>query len=156
MEMVRICILQAWTSCYKLRIHQVKIDVLFGSQQRLSSVERFNLYLSHRIIKKVQHYKYLGVIIDAHLNFNEHVDKILIKVSKRIGALGKIRGNLTVGAANKVYQSIVLPVLDYCDVAWSITGTTVCDKLDHVQRRYVKIVLATTDDEAEKNLKWQH
>ena len=36
---------------------------------------------------------------------------------------------LTVDAANKVYQSIVLPVMDYCDVAWSSIGK-IADKLD--------------------------
>ena len=41
----------------------------------------------------------------------------MFKISKRIGVLGRIRNNLTVDAANKVYQSLVLPVMDYCDVA---------------------------------------
>ena len=92
------------------------------------------------------------MIIDAHLNFKEHVDKILKKVSKRIGALGRIRGNLTIEAANRVYQSIVLPVINYCDVAWSNIGTKISDKIDRAQRRAVKIVLKTRDADAEKNL----
>ena len=53
--------LQTWTSCYKLCIHPVKTEyVLFGTQQRLSSAERLNLYLGDKIIKQVQHYEYLG------------------------------------------------------------------------------------------------
>ena len=48
------------------------------------------------------------------------MDKLLVNISKRIGVLGRIRNNLTVDAANKVYQSLILPVMDYCDVAWNM------------------------------------
>ena len=91
---------------------------------------------------RIQHYKYLGVIRDANLNFKQHLDKLLVKVSKRIGVLGRVRNNLTVDSANKVYQSLVFPVMDYCDVAWSSIG-----KIEK------KIVLKTKDSDAEKNLR---
>ena len=82
------------------------------------------------------------------------MDKLLVKISKRIGVLGRIRNNLTVDAANKVYQSLVLPVMDYCDVAWSSIGKIERDKLDRAQRRAAKIVLKTKDSDTEKNLRW--
>ena len=78
----------------------------------------------------------------------------MFKISKRIGVLGRIRNNLTVDAANIVYQSLVLPVTDYCDVAWSSIGKIERDKLDRAQRRATRIVLKTKDSDAEKNLKW--
>ena len=62
------------------------------------------------------------MLIDANVNFKQHMDKLLVKSSKRIGVLRRIRNNLTVDAANKVYQSLVLPVMDYYDVAWSSIG----------------------------------
>jgi len=54
----------------------------------------------------------------------------LVKISKRISVLSSIRKNLTVDAANKVYQSLVLPVLDYCDVTWNSIRKTTPDKLN--------------------------
>ena len=66
----------------------------------------------------------------------------------------KKKNSLTVDAANKVYQSLVLPVMDYCDVAWSSIGKIERDKLDRAQRRAARIVLKTKDSDAEKNLKW--
>ena len=83
------------------------------------------------------------------------MDKLLVKSSKRIGVLRRIRNNLTVDAANKVYQSLVLPVMDYYDVAWSSLGKYIeRDKLDRAQRRAEKIVLKNKDSDPEKNLKW--
>ena len=86
----------------------------------------------------------------TNLNFKQHVDKLLVKISKRIGVLRRIRNNLTVDVANKVYQSLVLLVTDYCDVAWSSTGKIERDKLDRARRRR-KIVLKTKDSDAGKN-----
>ena len=111
--------LQSWTHLNGLCIHSVKTEcILFGIQQRIAldtlSDGPFSLNQAH--------YKHLGVLIDANLNFKQQVDKLLVKISKRIGVLGRIRNNLTVDAANKVYQSLLLPVMDYCDVAWSSIG----------------------------------
>ena len=81
------------------------------------------------------------------------MDKVLVKISKRIGVLGRIRSKLTVDSANKVYQSLVFPVMDYCDIAWSSIGKIELDRLDRAQRRAAKTVLKTKDSDAEKNLK---
>ena len=80
------------------------------------------------------------------------MDKLLVKFSKRIGVLRRIRSNLHVDSANKVYQSLVFPVMDYCDVSWCRIGKIERDKLDRAQRRAAKIVLKTKDSDAEKNL----
>jgi len=132
--------------------------VVFGTQQRIASATLadgpFSLFLGEKPINQVQHYNYFGVLTDANLNFKLHVDKLLVKISNRIGVLGRIRNNLTVNSANKVYQSLVLPVVDYCDVAWSSVGKNERDKLDCSQRTAAKIALKTEDSDAEKNLKW--
>ena len=54
----------------------------------------------------------------------------------------------------KFYQSLILPVMDYCDVAWSSSGKIERDKLDQAQRWAVKIVLNTNNSNAETDLKW--
>ena len=80
---------------------------------------------------------------------------VLVKISKRICVLGRmIRNNLTVDSANKVYQSLVLPVMDYCDITRSSIGKIERNRLDRAQRRVAKIVLKTKDSHPEKNLKW--
>ena len=50
-------------------------------------------------------------------------------------------------------RSLVLPVMDYCDVAWRSIGKIERAKLDRAQIRAAKIVLKTKDSDAENNLK---
>ena len=85
---------------------------------------------------------------------NTWIILLLVKISKKIGVFGRIKNNLTVDAANKIYHSLVLLVMDCCDVAWSSIGKIERDKLDWAQRRAAKIVLKTKDSDVEKNLKW--
>ena len=84
--------LLAWSMANRLSIHPVKTEaVLFGTHQKMFKVDKFELFLGERLVKQVDHYKYLGIISDAHLNFTEHVAKVFGKVSSRLGALHRIR-----------------------------------------------------------------
>lgn len=74
--------------------------------------------------------KYLGVVLDGTLSFNDHVDYVRIKVSKILGMLSQIRPSLTLEAANRLYKAMVLPVLDYCDTVWHECGQGNSDKIE--------------------------
>ena len=102
---------------------------------------------------RVQHYKYLGITLDANLNFHEHVDRLHCKLSSRLGALRRTRKHLTVDAANKVYTATILPLLDYCDIAWSSIGKTACARLDKLQERASKLILPQSREPL-KHLRW--
>ena len=112
-----------------------------------------NLVLGNACVKRVQHYKYLGITLDANLNFHEHVDRLHCKLSSRLGALRRTRKHLTVDAANKVYTATILPLLDYCDTAWSSIGKTACARLDKLQERASKLILPQSREPL-KHLKW--
>lgn len=61
-------------------------------------------------------FKYLGVVLDQTLSFNEHIDYVKKKVSKFTGMLSRVRPLLTTEAANTLYKMMILPVYDYSDV----------------------------------------
>ena len=63
------------------------------------------------------------------------------------------RKHLTVDAANKVYTATILPLLDYCDIAWSSIGKTACARLDKLQERASKLILPQSREPL-KHLKW--
>ena len=127
--------------------------MLFGTHQRIAVNNELNLVLGNACVKRVQHYKYLGITLDANLNFHEHVDRLHCKLSSRVGALRRMRKHLTVDAANKVYTATILPLLDYCDIAWSSIGKTACARLDKLQERAFKLILPQSREPL-KHLKW--
>ena len=61
-------------------------------------------------------------------------DAVLFYADSNIGNISTVL-NKTVAAANEVYQSLVLPIMDYCDVNWSSIGKIELKKLARAQRR---------------------
>ena len=105
--------LQIWARENRLSIHPIKTEaVLFGAHERIAANNEHDLVLGNARVKTAQHYKYLGITLDANLNFHEHVDRLFCKLSYRLGALRRTRKYLKVDAANKVYTATFLPLLD--------------------------------------------
>ena len=76
--------------------------------------------------------------------------KVFGKVSSRL------RKNLTLDAANKVYKSTILPILDYCDVAWNSIAALVRMNVrnsSRLQKRAANIVPLSSAADME-DLKW--
>ena len=53
------------------------------------------------------------------LTWKDHVRYVISKVGKRVGVLGRLRRNIAIQAAFEMYNSLILPIFDYCDVVWS-------------------------------------
>ena len=60
--------------------------------------------------------KYLGVVLDNHLSFEDHLKMILNKVNKTIGLLCKLQNILPRSALLTIYKSFIRPHLDYSDI----------------------------------------
>ena len=54
-------------------------------------------------------YMYLGILIDCHLNWKEHIQQLSKKLSRGIGVLCKIRHYVNVKILVQLYHAIILP-----------------------------------------------
>jgi hypothetical protein len=71
------------------------------------------------LIKQVDQFTYLGVVLDKHLNWKDHVEEMSMNISTKLKIMSRIRAYLTLEAAKAVYNGLILPIFDYCDVAWA-------------------------------------
>ncbi len=74
--------------------------------------------LGQNNLKRVNETKILGVIFDNDLRFDNHINNICKSISNRISFLSRLRYCLPESALNIVYKALVLPLSDYCDIAW--------------------------------------
>ena len=58
--------------------------------------------------------KYLGVLLDERLSWNEHVKAIVSKAGRWVGMLGHVRRYITFQSANAIYMSMIRLILEYC------------------------------------------
>ena len=61
---------------------------------------------------------HVGVKLYGNLSWNEHVDLICNKVSKRLDLLSRIRPYLTLKAAKCEHNCLVQPIFDYTVTVW--------------------------------------
>ena len=74
------------------------------------------------------------MILDAKLNFQEHIKNLLTKVNKTIGSLRKLQNILPRGSLLTIFKSFLRPHLDYGDVIFDQSfKNTFHQKIDSIQ-----------------------
>ena len=68
--------------------------------------------------------KYLGLIIDCHLNWKKHAHEVSQKISRGIGILSKLRHFVTNDIPTQLYYSLLYPFLTYGLIVWGNTYST--------------------------------
>ena len=103
----------SWLSSNYLFLNYKKSKImLIGIIQRLSSTAAIKA--NDKVFERVYSFKYLGVVLDPCLSWNDHVDLIASKISSRLGMLWKARKVIPRDACITLYNSMVLPIFYYC------------------------------------------
>lgn len=72
------------------------------------------------VLEKVSSKKYLGVVIDDKLSFNEHIDQMVRKSFKMLGFIFRCGRYFTSQSSLRLlYASLVRSRLEYCSSVWS-------------------------------------
>ena len=85
--------------------------ILFGMAKRLKTAGEIDVLYNNQRINFTETYKYLGNIVDHHLNFSENFEKSFKKASSRLRLLERMRCYLTSKAARLVYIVMIIPLL---------------------------------------------
>ena len=142
---VELKFLHDWSTKNELFIHPKKTEyVIFGTTMKRNQINSDNLsgvYLGEQALNCRPFYKYLGVYLDQSLSFKEHVTRLVDKVSRQLGLLSRVRNNLTVHAAERIFTAMILPKLDYCDFVWNNLAPSRYHALERLQTRAARIIL---------------
>ena len=89
--------------------------MLFGTAKRISKTDK-SLHIVYKNVPLFQTttYEYLGNTLDAKMNFQGDFEKRLQKASGRLRLFTKIRPLLTSNAAEKIFNSMIVPIITYC------------------------------------------
>ena len=137
-----LLIIDAWLKRNKLALNVKKCEFLMiGTTRRLKSAEVPDVLIQNVPISRVTHCKYLGVLIDEHLDWVKHIEYLGKKIAKDIYLLKRIRPYVTKQTALTFYTSIIQSRFDYCSIIWGNAGKGCLDKLQKLQNRSLRIVL---------------
>ena len=130
-----------WTIANKLTLNVNKTNYMIISN-RISNYDplAYNLYINQNPLECKSNVKFLGVILDNKLNFNEHIKYVCNKVSKSIGVINSIKSFIPLNVLKSLYYSFVYPYIHYCIAAWGGTWSTHLQPLRILQKRAIRVI----------------
>ena len=106
-----------WLLVNKLSLNKLKSKfMLFHQPQKRVTIPK--LKINNTLIECVDEFNYLGLIINKHLKWNSHVNKIGNKISQTIGVINKLKQLIPQKTLLTIYNSVILPHINYCILAW--------------------------------------
>jgi len=89
---------------------------LFGKKGKLINFNygSVSIKINNEELMKVEQIKYLGVLLDAELNFHANADGIMRKLSKKVAFISRVGKNLSMYNKKLLYNSIAAPPLEFC------------------------------------------
>ena len=100
-----------------------------------------DLYISNTKIKKVTSCKYLGVIVDEQLSWEDHIEHVFKKLIKFTSIFYKLRSILPKHCLHKLYYAFVYPHLLYSVEVYGNASKSALDKLCKLNNKILRILL---------------
>ena len=105
-----------------LKTNRLSLNVSKTSYNIISNQKNaFDIKIREPILTKVSTVKFLGLTLDENLTFNDHVNKVISKISKSVSVIMKLHCQLEY---YKLYYSLVNSHLTYALLAWGRYGRT--------------------------------
>jgi ribonuclease HI len=104
------------------------------------------LKIDGKILEVKESAKFLGVVLDRRLTWNEQVTHIENKCKSRLNLLRSVAGN-TWGASKEVlitmYKALIRPIIDYGCIVYDTAAVTQLNRLNIIQNKAMKIACGT-------------
>ncbi|KAJ8049148.1 hypothetical protein HOLleu_01758 [Holothuria leucospilota] len=81
----------------------------------------FNIYINGDKLELVKKIKFLGVIIDSKLTWQDHIHYLSSHVAKGVDVIDRLKYILPRSVLRTLYFTVVYPHLTYCRSVWSST-----------------------------------
>ncbi|XP_050415446.1 uncharacterized protein LOC126829542 isoform X2 [Patella vulgata] len=132
--------ISSWCYKWRLSVNQSKTKIVHFRPSTWQVSERI-FTIGNLNIDYCESYKYLGLWLDGHLNFNLCVNELSKSASRALAALCSKHfqaGGFPYNIFTRLYESLVQPIILYGARIWGITEH---HKLNSVQNRACKVFL---------------
>ena len=141
-----------WTRKWRININMEKCEVCIFAKKDLDQHQK-ELVVNNYSFKYNPTPRLLGIILDEKIKFDNHIMHVERKANNAIHIIRAIKGlaNISRTKLLRIYNSLVISIIEYGCPVWQITPTENMKKLDAIQRKGLSICLelpATSGREA--------
>ena len=129
--------LNQWFIANHLQMNIEKTNVMVFPKTKTNGIY---VKLNEIDITKVQHCRYLGIIIDDALTWIHHIDAVYSKLIKYVGIFYKVRSKLPVSILRNIYFAFVYPHILYGIEIYANTSSIHLKKLITLNNKLLRIL----------------
>lgn len=131
-------LISEWCNFNKICVEASKSKYMLITNRLI--INNIQVKLSDVLLEEVTTFKYLGMMIDNKLKFQDQIDLVNVKLSRFCGITYRLSKRLNLSTAKNLYFACVHSTLIYCLVVWGGTciSTHRCDRTLRLQKRIVK------------------
>lgn len=131
-----------WFCVNKLLLNLSKTaSILFRTPNRQPDPSIHSINFCGTDVPLCNSVKFIGVFIDSHLTWNDHIQSISKTISKNIGIIARLRHFLPQKTLVNLYNTLINLYLSYCALLW---GGSYCSKIYPLlilQKRALRLIL---------------
>lgn len=124
--------------------HNLNNDERMSCARSQQYDSELTLSVNGQKVKRVDKIKFLGVIIDEKLSWNDHIEYLENKLLSTIVLIKRVKKFIPQSLYLDIYHSLFISHLTYGISCWGGTYSTKLEKLFNIQKRCVRILFGET------------
>ena len=131
----------AWGKRWQVSLAPEKTQVILISRRHETPDENIpNIELENKCLAQQSSINILGVQIDNHLSFTNHVKDIATKGARKLACIRRIFYILDRKGCQALYNSQVRSLMEYSPLVWSSCPPSYLRLLDRIQERAIRMI----------------
>ena len=131
--------ISSWFKCNKLSLNINKTNFIHFKHSNPNENFPYDINIDGLRLEQKTCTKFLGVLIDENLNWNQHLHNITTAISKGIGILLKLKEILPPETLFLLYNSLILPHITYCNIVWATCCKSRLNSILLLQKKALRI-----------------
>ena len=129
-----------WLDSNRLSLNISKTNYIIFHSSASSVPTDISIKIGKKQISRVKYIKFLGVLLDEHLDGRYHIAKLSKKLVRTCGIFFRIRYLLPTATLITLYNALFMSFLQYGIVAWGQTFDSYIEPLSKLQKRAVRVI----------------
>lgn len=132
--------LYIWFNANKLSLNLSKTYFIIFSKSTKLRTSGLKIKIANIEIEQKQTTLFLGIHIDANLNWHNHILNLHTKISKSMYVINKTKHFIPKKHLKILYHSLIQPHIEYGLVLWGLTHSTYVNKIKVLQKKAIRII----------------
>ena len=140
--------IEKWLKKWKMKMAAKKCNYIIFAKN-VAANPKLNLKLFGENIPMVDSTKFLGLVFDSKLSFNQQVDEIKVKCGERLNIikiLSNRKWNLSKNLLCNLYKSVIASVIDYSFVCINTLSESNINKIQAIQNKAIRFIYRAYED----------